>query len=63
MNYALEFHPEVTESYYYRSPRKPGTVKSDLQVGDTTECHIGPAYIQFNRVFIHLNSLRLPLQR
>jgi hypothetical protein len=62
MKYALEFHLEVTDTYY-RSPRRPGTVKSDLQVGDTTNCHIGSAYIQFNRVFIHLNPLRLPLQR
>lgn len=40
MKYALEFHLEVTETYHYdRSPRKPGAVKGDLQVGDTTKCH------------------------
>ena len=62
MKYALEFHLEVTETYH-RSPREPGTVKSDLQVGDTTNCHIGSAYIEFNRVSIHLSPSRLPFQR
>lgn len=64
MKYALEFHLEVTETHH-RSPRKLGAVKSDLQVGDTKELSywFGIHPIQLNRVFIHLNPLRLSLQR
>ena len=40
MKYALEFHLEVTDTYH-RSPRRPGTVKSDLQVGDTQTVVLG----------------------